>query len=159
MTGAPSGKGLLETGGYGAQKVEAIAAMRGRAEALGSPTLDEDGNVYWPDNDRGRIEPEGTGLGDYEDAEDGDDDRGTTGFFVKMSTFDEAKFSKELFDKYFVADGDRHVCRLCLVDFGWETEGRRHMESAHGPQSEPEHQHKYGNVVKKELRLFKRGKM
>lgn len=175
MEDAPSGMGELITGGYGSEKLELVGAMRGKAEALGSATEDEDGNAIWPDNDRRVVAPEGTGDSSYEEGDDEGDDAKKVApdaedvgaedevndakFIVKLSDYDEAKFSRELFDKYFVEDGNRYVCRLCLAELAWESEGRRHMESAHGLQSEPEHQHKYGNVVKKELRLFKRGKM
>jgi hypothetical protein len=147
MEGAPAGLGQFVTN----VDIEGRAAMLVRAEALGSPTEDEDGNPCWPENDRRNVRPEGSTSDDEADND--------STFFVKLSDFDEARFFRELFIKYFVADGEHYVCRLCLANLAWESEGRRHMDSAHGLPGEPEHLRKYGNVIKKELALFKRDKM
>jgi hypothetical protein len=72
---APTGKGELVTGGYDSEQIELVAGTRERAAILGSPTFDpETGEEYWPENDRGRVVPEGTGHrpGDGEDDEEDD---------------------------------------------------------------------------------------
>jgi hypothetical protein len=102
MTDAPTGKGELVTGG-GSEEMELIAAARDRAVALGSSNYDDEtGEEFWPENDRRRVIPEGTGQrpGDREDdgidddpdasenAKDNIDERGKDAPILPGSTFE-----------------------------------------------------------------------
>ena len=124
LTDAPTGKGELVTGGYDSEQMGLVAAARDRAAVLGSPTGDSDSDEeYWPENDRCRVKPEGTGQnpGDREDdaadddpdssedAKDNKDERGKDAdilpgekFFVKLNDFDNDGLLAELVSFYFV---------------------------------------------------------
>ena len=65
---APMGKGELVTGGYGSKQLELMIAAYDRAAALGSPSSDETGGEFWPDNDRRSVVPQGSGGNDGEDS-------------------------------------------------------------------------------------------
>lgn len=97
MTDAPTSKGELVVGG-GSEEMELIAAARDRAALLGG----SNGPEFWPENDRKRVMPEGTGQrpGDREDdgidddpdacedAKDNRDERGKDAPILPGSTFE-----------------------------------------------------------------------
>ena len=109
LTDAPVGKGKLVNGGYNSEQMELVTAARGRAAALGSPDYEQLGipksasdPAFWPENDRGRVVPEGRGQrpGDREDdegedegpdstddARDNKDERGGSAPILPGSTF------------------------------------------------------------------------
>jgi hypothetical protein len=101
LTDAPTGTGELVSGGYDSEKMEHVAGARERTAILGSPTGDPEAEEYWPENDRGRVVPEGSGQrpgdreGDQEDegpdstdeARDNRSERGKDAPILPGSTF------------------------------------------------------------------------
>jgi len=157
MTDAPTGMGELVLTG-GSKEMELVAGARGRAAALGSPKSNpQTGTAFWPENDRGRIVPEGTGPGDRED----DTDASGSKFRVKLNDFDSDGLFQELFHIYFVRiepgelddlNTGNLVCSLCKRRFYWERRCKAHIEAVHGDEREPEHDSRYGNVIYKYLK-------
>jgi hypothetical protein len=123
VTDAPTGKGELVLGG-GSKEMDFMAGARQRGVQLGDATFDsETGDACWPEGDRRRVKPEGTGQrpGDREDDRE-DDDPGATSdaqdnrteagedadilfgdkFFVKLNDRDNDKVLTELVGFYFI---------------------------------------------------------
>ena len=109
------------------------------AEALGSPGDDGDDSdaAYFAVSDRRYVKPEGSGADEEGESVD-----------VKLNDFDEYPLMQELFDIYFVSDGaGNFVCRLCGASDGWERHAKLHLEQAHGEETNPAHDPRFGNVI------------
>jgi hypothetical protein len=170
MRDAPTGKGELETGGYGPKKLEDVGAARGRSVGLGSHTIDpETGEAVWSDNDRKRAQAPGLGA-------PSDDNHETTGgahldesqmprkFVVKLKDVDMEGAIRELAYEYVKEDESGRLCRLC-ESFVVES-AADHIEAVHGDEREPSHDARFGNVInayiereeRKEAKLRKAGR-
>jgi hypothetical protein len=182
MTNAPHSKGELITGGNDSEQMGKMAAARNRAAFLGSTSVDLDtGEAFWPENDRGRVVPEGTGQRPSEresdeddedpdstkDARDNKDERGRDAdilpddkFEVKLNDFDFDQQFTNLLNIYFVkvfsldptCNESYFICRLCERPFYWEREAKRHIEMVHGDERHPDHDVRFGDVIKRYIK-------
>ncbi len=169
ITDAPTSQGRLRY----SQNIEQVAAAADRAAALGAQIYDpETGELFWPDHDRRRVEPEGTGErgnGERSNNEQSTVSNGTSTklasgvptakrrFVVKLSKdLDREQALLNLFHRL-SADG---VCRLCYKDFSSESDLKfhEHLEEAHGDESEPEHDPRFGDVITPEVKRIKKGR-
>jgi hypothetical protein len=168
MPDAPTGKGELETGGYGPEKLETVAAARGRSVGLGSHTIDSDtGEAVWSDNDRKRWQAQGLGApsdDNYETTGGAHLDESQTPFDVKLNDVDKERMIGELAYEYVKEDESGRLCQLCQI-FIAESAGD-HIESVHGDENELTHDDRFGNLIdayikreeRKEAKLRKAGR-
>ncbi len=170
MPDAPTGKGELETGGYGPEKLGMVAAAQSRSVELGNHTIDlETGEAVWPDNDRRGVKPQGVGQQDNEKTPSQKTKDGLpiarAKFIVKLNDVDIEGVIRELAYKYVKEDeSGRLCCRLCQT-FVVES-AADHITIVHGDENEPAHDDCFGNIIdayikreeRKEARLRKAGR-
>jgi len=140
MSDAPTGKGLLVSGGYNSVKIGVIGGALTKAESSSPERTVEDCN-YWPISDRRNVKPQGTGA-DIEDSPSGYLTGGMVpkarkGFQVKLNNFDLDRIVRGLVSTYCArTDQDAYLCRLCHVYLDSLTEARMHFEKVHGDEWE-----------------------
>jgi hypothetical protein len=129
MSDAPTGKGalVLQSGG----KIDQIYAAICRAQALGSPTIDDEtGEAFFADNDRDHWTPKGAGAPSDEKPEitglsrggftygDGEEKKK---FIVDLNTYAYDQEFRELISTYIVKSESSHICRLCYFEIPNDT--------------------------------------
>jgi len=159
LTGAATGKGELVYSG----RIDQVAAMNDRTQGLRGPSSPED-TGYWEDNDRRRVEPEGTGEhgnGQRSNDETKVSNKSTPGlafgvpvartrFVVKLDTdLIRGQALLNLFHRL----NEKGVCRLCYQECS-----ERHVDTVHGDEDEPRHDKRYGNVIAPEVQKIKKGR-
>jgi len=168
MPDAPTGKGELQTGGYGSEKLGTVAAARGRGVVLGSHTIDPETNeAVWPDNDRREVKPQGVGQQDNEKSpiQKTKDDLpvARVKFVVKLNDVDRERVVRELVYEYVEEDESGALCRLCQTFITGSA--AEHITVVHGDENEPAHNDRFGDLIdayikreeRKEARLRKAG--
>ena len=133
---APTGKGRLvysEDIGRIADKTDVPLA--------GQPT----DHSSWGEHDRRNVKPEGIGA-EFEDT--------GPSFVVNGTNLDRGQALLNLFHR--LSEG--FICRLCYLDSGSRHGFERHLEQVHGDESEPKHDHRFGDIISPEAAKVKRAR-
>jgi hypothetical protein len=127
LTDAPQGKGVLVTGGYGAQKTEKVLAASGARSSNGSLGSEDD-----TERSEGRlVKPSGRGLKDHEDSQvpPQQENQFIQKAFLRFKLPREVKMLHQfIYDNTYTNSAKAIACLVCRAELCPKTEFSEHVE-------------------------------